>query len=135
MDQQFKEERTRSDHNIYNDMREQGERLSRFGRDTTINEFDRISSALHTAADRLHGDKAYFAGFFDTLADSADRASHFLKEHEPGEIMDNVKDFSRHNPYLAAGGMFVAGLALSRFFKAGTTDHSHYKEDIYEHDA
>jgi hypothetical protein len=135
MEEQFKKEHRQTDRDIHHGIKESGETLSNYAKDTIVQEFDRICSALHTASHKLHEDNSYLAGIFDTVSDSADSASRFVREHEPAELLDKVRDFSRRNPYALTGGLFIAGFALSRFLKTGSTDTPDYKEEKYEHGA
>jgi hypothetical protein len=132
MDSFEKEDRRQNRFDFRDDLRDRGERLSRSGTNATAQEFGRISNALHVAADKLHEHNDYFAGLVDNLAERSESASKFLTDRQPQEIFDAVQDFSRRNPYLTVGGMFAAGLALSRFLKAGRNNEPQSQEDRYE---
>ena len=99
---------------------DRGNRFARSGRDVAAQEFGNIGNALHAAADRLSEQNDVLASWVGKAADSLDSAKNFLNEREPQDLMHDIQDFSKRNPYLTVGGMFAAGLALSRFFKAGS---------------
>lgn len=128
----LKEESRHSYHNFQENVHRTTDDIARTGRDHTVQEFTRLGSALHTAAGKLHESNDYFAGFMDMVADNVDNVSHFIQEREPGDIVNSVQTFARRNPYFTIGGMFIAGLAVSRFLKAGTVNESHSKEEHYE---
>lgn len=46
------------------------------------------------------------------------RAANYLRSHQPGDFIDDVGAFARRRPELVYGGLFVAGLAATRFMKA-----------------
>ena len=101
-------------------LREQGNRFASSGKDTAVKELSRMGTAFHAAADRLHEQNDYFAGWADTAAERIDNASGYFSEKNPQEIVGDIQDFSRRNPYVTIGGMFIAGLALSRLLKSGS---------------
>jgi hypothetical protein len=135
MEERFNEEKRRTARNIQKGITETGESFSKNAKDTIVHEFDRICSALHTATQTLNADHSYFAGIFDTVSNTADNASRYIRDHDPAELIDKVRDFSQRNPYVLTGGMFIAGLALSRFLKAGSPEVHGQKEERYEHGA
>lgn len=127
-----RDESRRSYREFSGNVRETTEDITRAGRDYTAKEFTRLGKALHTAAGELHEHQDYFAGIVDTFADKVDELSHFVQEREPGDIVHSVKTFARRNPYFTIGGMFVAGLAVSRFLKTGREEELRPREEYYE---
>ncbi len=119
-------------HHMRDELQNKTQRVTRSGMDSTASELGRIGSALHSAAEKLHENNDYFAGFFDTLADKLDNVSDYIKERESKDIINTVQDFATRNPYLTIGGMFVAGVAMSRLLKAETSNTPPSKEDYYE---
>lgn len=132
MDANPKEESRQKYQEIRNDVRGRTDRMARSGRDFTTHEFNRLGSALHAAADKLHENNDYFAGFMDTIANKVDDVSHYIENREPKEILNTVQDFAKRNPYFTIGGMFVAGLAASRFLKTGASNEPVSREGYYE---
>jgi hypothetical protein len=130
----IRDESRRSYHEFSGNVRDTTEDITRAGRDYTIKEFSRLGKALHSAAGELHVNNDYFAGMVDTLADKVDNFSHFIEEREPGDIIHSVQTFARHNPYFTIGGMFIAGLAVSRFLKTGREEELRSREEHYESD-
>lgn len=101
-------------------IKEQGNRWVNTGKTATAEELSRLGDALHTAANRLHDQNDKFAEWADLAAERVDSVKNYFNEREPQEIMDDVHDFSKRNPYLTVGSMFIAGAALSRFLKSGS---------------
>lgn len=130
----IRDESRRSYHEFSGNVRDTTEDITRAGRDYTIKEFTRLGKALHSAAGELHVHNDYFAGMVDTLADKVDDFSHFIEEREPGDIVHSVQTFARRNPYFTIGGMFIAGLAVSRFLKTGREEELRSREEHYESD-
>lgn len=135
MDEQFNQEKRHTAHDIRKGISETGESFSNYAKDTIVHEFDSVCAALHTASHTLNADNSYFAGFFDTVSNTADNASRYIRERDPADLLDKARDFSRRNPYVLTGGMFIAGLALSRFLKTGLPGVHDQKEERYEHGA
>jgi hypothetical protein len=128
----IRDESKRTYHEFSGNVRETTEDITRAGRDYTAKEFTRLGKALHTAAGELHENHDYFAGMVDTFADKVDDFTHFIQEREPGDIVHSVKSFARRNPYFTIGGMFIAGLAVSRFLKTGREEELRSREEYYE---
>jgi hypothetical protein len=52
------------------------------------------------------------------LAERLERGSSYLRTRQLQGIREDVENFARNQPQLFYGGLLVAGLVLSRFFKA-----------------
>jgi len=111
-------------YHLRDDLRNRTEKLTSSGVSSTATEFSRFGSAFHAAADKLQENNDYFAGFIDNLADKLDNVSSYIKERESKDLLHNLQDFAQKNPYLTIGGMFVAGMAVSRLFKAEASEPS-----------
>lgn len=120
MDSNLKDQSRQKYSDIHENFRNRAENMTRSGRDATAKEFNRLGTALHAAADKLNENNDYFAGFIDNLANKIDDFSGVISDREPKNIINSVQDFAKRNPAFTMGGLFVAGLAVSRFFKAGT---------------
>ncbi len=121
---------------LRDDLRYRTEKLTSSGIASAATEFRRFGSALHSAADKLQENNDYFAGFMDNIGDKLDNVSNYINERESKDIIHNLQDFAQKNPYLTIGGMFVAGMAVSRLLKAETTETSTTpppKEDYNEY--
>ena len=94
---------------------------------------DRIhhySSAVRRAADKLRDEQdPNIAHYADAIAERIDQAADYVQSRDPGMIMRDVENIARRRPEIFFGGMFFAGLMLSRFLKASS------QRDEYEADA
>jgi hypothetical protein len=57
----------------------------------------------------------------DQVADRTERAGQWLTHSDADEILDDVEDFGRRNPWAVVSGGMVLGFAASRFLKASST--------------
>lgn len=87
----------------------------------TAAELGHFGTALKQTAGKLrdeHDDQ--LASYADRAAASLNRASNYLQERGPGELTSDLEQATRRQPELVLGGLFVAGLGLSRFLKASS---------------
>jgi hypothetical protein len=77
------------------------------------------SDALKTAANDLRQKHdPNLASYAQALAERLDQSSNYLRTRQFQGIREDVENFARKQPQIFYGGLFLAGLALSRFFKA-----------------
>ncbi len=81
-------------------------------------ELKKYGDALHSAASKLEEDDGMFAGAVHQAAGQLDKASHYIEEHPPEDVLRSVNGFAHRHSGIFWGGMLAAGLAASRFFKA-----------------
>jgi ElaB/YqjD/DUF883 family membrane-anchored ribosome-binding protein len=82
-------------------------------------ELDAATDALRQAGQNLRErDKAALSQYADKAAVQIERLSHYLHEKDFDQFVDDAEDFVRRRPLMVIGGVFVAGIALARFFKA-----------------
>jgi hypothetical protein len=60
----------------------------------------------------------YAAQYGDALAGRIERTSHYLRERNTGQILDEVENFARRRPEVFLGAAFLLGLAATRFLKS-----------------
>lgn len=85
-------------------------------------------SAVRRAADKLRDEKdPNIAHYADMVAEKLDQAADYVQSRDPGMILHDVERAARRRPEIFFGGMFLAGLVLSRFLKA-----SDERDDSYE---
>lgn len=88
-----------------------------------------VGEAVHRAADKFREDRdENIAGYVDAMADEVDRCAHYLEERDLRSLVRDTQQFARRNPEWFLGGMFFAGLALSRFLKASRPDDRQYEQ-------
>jgi hypothetical protein len=85
---------------------------------------DQIGWAAQTmrrAADqaRAEGDIGH-ARIADQVADRGERVSSYLQDIEPEQLLNDVEDFARRQPWVVAGAGLFIGFALARSLKASS---------------
>lgn len=98
-------------------------------------ELRKYGHALHSAAKQLQEEKGMFAETVDGAADRLDDASRYMEEHSPDEVIQSVNEFAHRHTGVFWGGMLFAGLAVSRFLKAGQSSEqsvSYTEEPVEE---
>ncbi len=58
------------------------------------------------------------ADVIDAVADRGDRLGAYLRRADGDQILRDIEDFARKQPWLMVGGSAVAGFLASRFMKA-----------------
>lgn len=96
-------------------------------------------SAVRRAADKLRDEEdPNIAHYADIVAEKLDQCGDYFQSRDPGAILRDVENAARRRPEIFFGGMFLAGLMLSRFLKASNqrSDESGYAyESEYESNA
>ena len=121
---------------VTSDVREQTRRLAHQTRDELVGQAsqqkDRATNGLRSVSDELrgmaeHGQSGLGAQLARHGAGFADQAADFLQQHEPGDLLDEVRGFARRKPgtflLVAAAAGVVAG-RLTRALAAGGTNAS-----------
>jgi hypothetical protein len=70
--------------------------------------------------------------YTESAADRVEEFAHYVQDLEPRRLMRTLEDTARRQPALFYGGLFVAGLAISRFLHATTQSGDggrHHTED------
>lgn len=80
---------------------------------------DEIGDAFDSAAQSLKQKQhEQLADYGRRFARGIHDASDAIRQRSPSELWQDTSEFARRRPEVVVGGMFAAGLALSRFFKA-----------------
>jgi hypothetical protein len=121
---------------VTSDAREQTRQLAAQTRDELIGQAgqqkERAVGSLRAVGDELrgmaeHGQSGLGAQLANHGADFTTQAADFLQQHEPGELLEEVRGFARRKPgtflLLAAAAGVVAG-RLTRALAAGDTGSS-----------
>jgi hypothetical protein len=113
-------------------MRRQGATALMDQKDHAADELSHFSAAIRRAAETLHEEHDdRLASYADIAAERIEDASHYLRDADLGRLIDDVEHFARRRPELVFGGLFLAGLALSRFLKASSR-HDEFMDDMDE---
>ena len=88
-------------------------------------EISHLTHAMREAASSLHEDSDHnVAAAIEYAADTADQAANYLRNCDRRRLQRDAEQFARRRPEIFYGGMFLAGLAISRFLKASSASAS-----------
>lgn len=82
---------------------------------------DEVARAVRDAGSGLRQDRPEIAGFADTAAERVEEAARYLRVHDASDLIDEATRFARQQPVVVVGGFLLAGLALGRLLKSGST--------------
>lgn len=81
-------------------------------------------------------DQIGLTGYVDRAASQVESFSDYLRQHDMGQLVDDVERFARREPALFIGGAFVLGLLGARFMKSSRPrpryDERYYSSSAYE---
>lgn len=119
------------------EIRARGEDLVENQKNRCADYIEHYSAATKRAAEQLreeHDD--VLASYADNLAGTLERTADYLRRRDLREFVETIETYTRRHPEVVLGGMFVAGLAAARFFKAAAPveDSGTARYDEYEFD-
>ena len=80
-----------------------------------------VARALHSAVDDLRSEgNTSSSDLMDGIAERTEKLGTYLRSTDAERILDDVEQFARRRPWLAAGTAAVAGFVASRFLKASS---------------
>jgi hypothetical protein len=86
-----------------------------------VSRVDAYAESARKAAECLRSSEGHaVAGAVSTAAEQLTRVSDYLRQKEPTDLLHDVEQFARRKPEIVFGGMFLLGLAASRFLKASS---------------
>jgi len=104
--------------------RRQGEKAIHEQKSKVSENVSRYSSVVRGVAEKFREEEnTQIAGYADQMADQLDRLAGYLSWRDMNGLLNDAQDMARRRPDVFYGGMFVAGLALSRFLKASRPEH------------
>jgi hypothetical protein len=117
-------------------LREQGMSALSQQKTYAADELSHLGAAMRRTADSLHQDNDNaIASYAEAAAESIERASNYLRNSDAGRLMEDVETLARRRPEVFFGGLFIAGLVMSRFLKAsrrrGDYDRSSYGDSSF----
>jgi hypothetical protein len=96
-----------------------GSKIVERQKQSLISKIRQYEEAIRAAATTLREEQEnILAGPAEQAANQLERAAGYLQRHEPGDFLHDLEGVARRRPELVFGGLFVAGFAASRFFKA-----------------
>jgi hypothetical protein len=101
-------------------VRDHGQSLLTEQKSRAAEEIQRLGTAVRSAAERLHDDKSEsLARYVETAAEGLDGVARYVEEMSFADLTRTVEQLARRRPALLLGGLFLAGLGVARFIKAG----------------
>jgi hypothetical protein len=116
---------------VTSDVRQQTAQLAGQTRDQLVEQAgqqkDRAAEGLRSVADELrgmaeHGQSGWGAQLAGHGAQFSNQAADFLQQHEPGELLDEVRRYARKRPGTFLLGAAVLGVVAGRMTRALTAD-------------
>jgi hypothetical protein len=97
--------------------------LSR-SRNETADRINGIASAFRRTSESLRSEQQdRLAGLTDTVAEQVDRFSSYLRNHDLGDVRDDVENLARRQPAVAIGAALALGMLGARFLKSSQRNH------------
>ena len=117
-------------------IREQGESVVARQKDRVAEEVSHFGAAAHEAANKLdqEGD-CNIAHYVHLAGDQLDDAARYIRESNLSRLADDMTHMARRRPELFFGGMFIAGMALTRFLKASSRPRRYEAYDEFDENA
>ncbi len=89
-----------------------------------------FANAIRRAGDELGAaDQSPASRLVRQAADGLETFSRGLEGKDPGQLLNDVRDFGRRHPMAFIGGAVLAGLALGRFVRASEQDMPRFADD------
>ena len=92
------------------------------GREMAASGLQNVADSIRRVSLDMEADQPQIATIADTAAEQADRVATYLRTTDARQVIGNVEDVARRQPFLFLGGAFLLGLAASRFLKAASVD-------------
>jgi hypothetical protein len=83
---------------------------------TTMN--DVVEATRQFAKSLRDREDSTVARYTETVADQVEELTHYVENLNPQKAIRDLEDVARRQPLLFYGGLFLAGVALSRFLRA-----------------
>jgi hypothetical protein len=92
-----------------------------------------IAQAVRSTGDRLRSDnQTGIADLTDSLADSVERLSSYLRDRDLSDVRQDVEAFARRQPAVAIGVALAVGLVAARFIKSSPRENSSRESSFRE---
>jgi hypothetical protein len=83
---------------------------------TTMN--DVVEATRQFAKSLREREDSTVARYTESVADQVEELTHYVETLNPQKAIRDLEDVARRQPLLFYGGLFLAGVALSRFLRA-----------------
>jgi hypothetical protein len=99
-----------------------GSQINR-GKETAASQLSQVANAVRRIRENLDGEEVgpigrYAAQYGDKAADGIERLSHYIREQDPKQLLEDVQRFGRRRPAVMLGGAFLLGFAGARLIKS-----------------
>ena len=82
-----------------------------------------IQMALRETSQQLQNQgQGSVAQYADKAADQVERFSHYLRENEVDQLLDEARSFARRRPAVFLGGAVALGFLATRFLKSSSQE-------------
>lgn len=99
--------------------RERGEAYLEEGKERAAGRIEGYGESLRETASRFERENdPNIAHYTSMMADKLESAASYIRERDFRDLRRDAEDLARRHPAVFFGGMFIAGLAAARFFKA-----------------
>ena len=116
------DDRRTSGEPMFKDARGQAESVVDSGREQVASQLDGLGRALRRAGTAFRDEEQRYASYCtDYLGDKTDAIAGYLRTHDAASLEREISGMARSRPAWFIGGAFVAGLALGRFLKSGSS--------------
>jgi vacuolar-type H+-ATPase subunit E/Vma4 len=103
------------------------DRAKQYSQDALRDQQHRVADSIHGYGSAFHEAAQAFrdendqniACYVEAAAEQLDRAADYIGNRSMRDLVDDAHELAQRQPALVVGGAFVAGLAVSRFLKAG----------------
>ena len=106
-------------------LREHGRTVLNAEKSRAAEEIQNLGAVVRRAADQLHDRHSpALATYVDTAARRIDGVAKYVEDIDLPTLAREAERLARRRPALIVGGMFLAGLGIARFIKAGQSSQS-----------
>jgi uncharacterized protein YgiB involved in biofilm formation len=74
-----------------------------------------------TSQELASGENQAIAQYAEAAAEQVERFSGYLKNHEVGELVNDLRDVARRQPEMFVAGALAAGFLIGRFLKSSSS--------------
>jgi hypothetical protein len=83
---------------------------------------DQVAGVLRRTSQELSsGENQTIAQYAEAAAEQVERFSGYLKNHEVGELVNDLRDVARRQPEMFVAGALAAGFLIGRFLKSSSS--------------
>jgi len=112
---------------------EQGASWAATQKERIAEELSHVSYAFRQATDSLrHEDDQNVAAVTQLVAEQTSRVADYVRSGDVSRFRDDAEQFARRRPEVFFGGLFLVGLALSRFLKARPVSRQSRSDEIWD---